>query len=465
MEYLIHLLLLINLHFNQTYKYVYTNSPKHIEININKLGQTAQFQEQYTKQIVNDIYEGTLLEKGRRKKTPLEVEIKPSFKISNKQLPADSNKKNTNISTHQGIVETTHITSSYFVFILKNLCQNGEKRDKFRNVLSRYLESDVSGIAEGFLLGGTTSLEKPLLRAVKVAGVSHILSASGSNVSLFLLINSPILWKYFGKNFTAFVGVASLIWYLQLAGCTPPLIRAVVGAVLTLTASLLFLQHSALRILVVTFLSIVFINSNYITNIGFQLSVAATLGIIVFTRSYPNKNREQIDVSMYYLNSHCYHSKLTTANFMYFLTTCEVIAKQLFSSCKSVLLTTLAAQLLTLPIILLYFGELSTIALVSNMLLLWLVPLVVTTSIITVALGAVSLHMLATLMGTLTTFFTRTFLVILQTIGQYDVLLIHLTAVQVKWTLFVYFVILLILFNRKKSRKNTSSFKNYYCQC
>ena len=453
------------MHFKYTYKYIHTTSPKGIEVNLIKLIEAGRFQEQYTKQITKVITEERWLDRGGGGKYPLKVEIKPNFKTSSTQQRLDSDKKNINVSTYHVFTESTHSVASYFVLMKNRMCQNGEKRGEFRTILFRYLDSDVSGIVEGFLLGGSANLEKPILQAVKVAGVSHILSASGSNVSLFLLIHSPVFWRFFGKHFTAFLGVVLLFWYLQIAGCTPPLVRAVVSAVLTLTAGMVFVQHSALRVLGVTFLGIVLINSNYISSIGFQLSVAATLGIILFTRSNPNINREHIDVSRYYFNSRCCHSRSITANAQLSFHICEVMTKRLIVSCKSVLVTTLAAQMLTLPIILLYFGELSTIALVSNVLLLWLVPLVVTTAIATVALGALSLHTFATLTGTLTTFFTRTFLVILQTIGQYDSLLIQLTSEQVKWTLFVYFVILLMLFNSKKSKKNTSRCKNYFCQC
>ncbi|MBP9781819.1 ComEC/Rec2 family competence protein, partial [Candidatus Woesebacteria bacterium] len=200
------------------------------------------------------------------------------------------------------------------------------------------LPPEEAGLAVGMLLGGTQDMTSSQIAAYRQAGLSHIVAASGYNVTLVAAWVAWLVSKLFGRKLAIPIIVVTIIGYAIMAGATAAVVRAAVMAVIT-SVGLIFGRESDIRwVLLVSVLLMLLFNPNYVSDIGFQLSVAATAGLVFFNP-------------------------------------------------RNVWWTTIAAQISTMPIILHYFGNLSLVAPLSNILVLWTVPPIMQISAVAAATG------------------------------------------------------------------------------
>ncbi|GEM_PF-1417708 len=352
-------------------------------------------------------------------------------KISNENTSIDRGKRNYIVWTQQYKQDLLHILTSPFLQHVKNMCDVEERRGFMRNLLSTYLTSQTTDLVEGLVFGGGKTLEKTFKNEVREVGLSHVLSASGANVSLVLLINSDYIRKKFGSFFTTIISCTAVVGYLTTAGCAPPLVRA------TITVFLALLGHSLWKrklsqgwLLFVTSAGMVCLSPQYLTNISFQLSVAASVGILCVAKFFPETSREYIDLSISTLKSNIYHSRSNTANFTRVPSGMRYLWKSLRQWISATLLTTLAIQFLTLPVVLFSFRELSILAVVSNVAIVWLIPLIVLTSLLMLACVALHFSPLAYLLGQITELFARSFVRTVEILGSVDNSVVKFTPTQ-----------------------------------
>lgn len=362
----------------------------------------------------------------------------------------DNCKKGVNGLVVQEKMGYAHNRVSSFINRVKNVCISGEKREEIGKRMQKYLSREVFPFVEGFLLGGSEKLSYEQKSEVKRAGVSHLLSASGSNVSLVLILNTPFLWKRFGRNFTGLLGVMSVAAYVSIAGCSAPLLRAAVGGSLLIMVTLMHRQASSLRILVLSCIILTIVSESFLTNIGFQLSAAATLGLCLFSKYNPKESREKVDLSMRIRDKIDWQLGKNTARARTTRHIIKQIANAIIGGCKNSLRTTLAAQAFTLPIILFHFHEMSAVVLVSNVALLWLMPYIITASVMLIIAATLNIHILAVVFGALTTILTHIFLKLVQLFGESTYSLLEFTQSQAYWIVFVYFVSTSIVLTAQK---------------
>jgi len=223
----------------------------------------------------------------------------------------------------------------------------------------------------GMVYGLQEKLPESLLSRIKITGMQHVVVASGFNVSLIAGLSLWLLTKlkrFYGLRF--WLLSTAIIIYSLISGLSPPLSRALVMAILSLAAKyLLFRQYKPLWGILVTFLFFVYINPWYLFNISFQLSMSATLGVLLV-------NPALSQVSSFFLAA-----SLNDLSKIFEIKSRGIVA-QLKGELSESFLVTLSAQAFTLPLILHHFGELSLISLFSNTFLLWLTPIITITGLI-----------------------------------------------------------------------------------
>lgn len=147
------------------------------------------------------------------------------------------------------------------------------------------------GLLAGFLIGDTTAVTRVDAEVMRRAGLSHFTAVSGSNVVLFLgllyLAAGPLS---LGPRRRAVVGLAGLPFYAAATGFEPSVLRASVMAGLVLVARLLGIAISPWRVLAFAVGGLAMLVPVLSTSVGFQLSVAATIGVLVGSR-WPAKSR------------------------------------------------------------------------------------------------------------------------------------------------------------------------------
>jgi len=266
-----------------------------------------------------------------------------------------------------------------------------DKKLKFCKILEQLLPEPEAGFICGVVFGGTASLPEEIQQNFRLTGLTHVLSASGYNVSvlaglvMILLAGVPGRWLKVGLALT-------VIWsYVLMTGAGPPVLRAAIMLTINLVGvKLLFRQYHLLWSLWITALLMLILAPWYVRSLSFWLSLTATAGIILFLPILEGSQgifwrweTSQVlpDLGEAGVNHQLLAQPATQAPI-------RLLFTRVWQTAKESLLVTLTAQLLTAPLILVTFGELSVISPVANTLLLWLTPLVTIGGLLLMLLGS-----------------------------------------------------------------------------
>lgn len=214
---------------------------------------------------------------------------------------------------------------------------------RFRAKLNQLLTSDLKGqeleVCKAFLWGDREGLSEEVLDAFSNTGTIHILAVSGLHVGiLFTLIIH--FFKLFGRwisKFQATLITIVIAWvYAYITGFSPSILRSVIVFSLIFFNEITQKKRNDLMLMSLSALMLLVYDSNYLFDLGFQLTYAALIGIYVF---YP-----------YFKNIYKVKNKLVD----YFY---------------SPMMLGFSAQLTTLPIILFNFHQFPNYFTITNILL------------------------------------------------------------------------------------------------
>lgn len=228
-------------------------------------------------------------------------------------------------------------------------------RSKFVQLYGKYLPEPHASLLSGIVLGFRAKMPESFYTDLRETGTLHVIAASGMNVTIVAGLMMAMLVKVITRRKAIVVTILGVVFYVFLAGASPPVVRAGIMGVIAYVAAYLGREKDGVIALVVTGLVMLLINPLYILDVGWQLSFAATGGIIWL---YPVVER-------YILKG---FDKLPLA-------------------LGSELGVTVAAQLATIPIIVYHFGTFSWISPVVNMLVAPVVPVLMVWGGIILVLG------------------------------------------------------------------------------
>ncbi len=157
----------------------------------------------------------------------------------------------------------------------KNMAQN----------ISYGLPAGSSALLRGIMLGEKTEISREIKDMFADTGVMHILAVSGLNVGMVAVIFFFLLTRFCRcqKKQASFILIFILLIFAQVTGAQASVNRAVVMAIVGLTAVILERDRDMLNSLCLAALLLLLYDPGNLFNVGFQLSFAATLGIILFT--------------------------------------------------------------------------------------------------------------------------------------------------------------------------------------
>lgn len=213
-------------------------------------------------------------------------------------------------------------------------------RHHFTNQVKTYLPTPESELALGYLLGLKSTLPKTLLLSLQTVGLTHIIVASGANLSILI----SFARKFFGKisRFTALIFSLSLtLLFIFAVGFTPSMVRAGIVAVLSLFAWYYGRVWRPINLLSLAASITLFINPMYLIDLGWLLSFGAFSGILICA---------PILVNYFYGPS------------------------QKLNLLRSALIETLSATLICLPILVYFSGSFSLLSLLANLCILPTIP-------------------------------------------------------------------------------------------
>ncbi len=212
-------------------------------------------------------------------------------------------------------------------------------RDQLTKIINNLLPEPHSSLMIGILLGVKQSSSQEFFKELQQSGTLHIVVASGMNISLLAGSVSGFLAPLLNRKKAIILSLIVIVLYCILAGLEPPIVRAgLMAGVLSLAVLLGREAQGLYTLVIVGFIMLVF-DPLLLFDVGFQLSFAATLGILVLGGFLKYK-----------------------------------FAK--FKFLASDLAETLSAQIFTLPILLITFGRFNPLSLLPNLLIIWLIPFV-----------------------------------------------------------------------------------------
>ena len=141
-----------------------------------------------------------------------------------------------------------------------------------------------AAVVQGMILGETDNIPSEVSRNFRDSGIFHTLAVSGFNVGLVTAAVFFILRLFgAGKRFAAKFGIGAVLFYCLVAGATPSVVRATIMSVVFLSAIALEREADGLNTLGLSAMMVLLLDPLDLFDIGFQLSYAATFGIIYFT--------------------------------------------------------------------------------------------------------------------------------------------------------------------------------------
>jgi len=263
----------------------------------------------------------------------------------------------------------------------------------------------------GIVLGMKNQIPLDFWQNLRKTGTLHLVVASGQNVSLVsgFLIQSLIY--FFNRKWAILIADLGIIFYVLMVGSEAPAVRAGLMAILAYSAQLFGKEAYSLNLLFFSALFILLFSPLLLFDIGFQLSFMATLGILII---YPLLKK-----------------------------------KQLFSLplLGPGLGVTVAAQIMTLPILLINFGQISWLSPLINALVIPTIPLTMILGIGMIFLGFFS-RVLSQLLAYFAWLFLHYFIKVVNFFGHLPFVSWELSKLSGWWAIGYYFLLLLILLRR-----------------
>ncbi|MCS6836074.1 MAG: ComEC/Rec2 family competence protein [Anaerolineae bacterium] len=225
-------------------------------------------------------------------------------------------------------------------------------RQDAQAIITRALPDPLAALLVGILLGNEQLIDPALDNAFARVGAAHIVAISGFNMMLVAGVAQRLLNQITGRaRLSALVAIAFVLLYTLLVGGSAAVWRAALMASLLIVAPLLgrktFLPASIALIVLLLSLE----NPLVLWDLGFQLSLAAILGIVVLA--------EPLSIGLRNLLRRIMPPRR---------------ANQVVAWLNEPIAVSLAAQALTAPLIALSFERLSLVSLPVNLLVLPVQP-------------------------------------------------------------------------------------------
>ncbi len=217
----------------------------------------------------------------------------------------------------------------------------------FTNVINSYLPEPEASLLNGIIFGVSLKTTKEFYQQLKIVGLLHLVVLSGMNITLLAAMISSVT-KYLSKVISTVITILTIILFVIFVGPQAPIIRAAFMGILTHVAIITGRKNFVLYALFLSLIFIIIFWPSWLKTISLQLSYGATFGIILFGQTRSN-------------------------NFIW----------------KNMQLT-LAAQIFTVPIIFIYFRQISLISPLANLLVSEMIAPLMVFGFLAALLGKIS---------------------------------------------------------------------------
>lgn len=155
-------------------------------------------------------------------------------------------------------------------------------RQRTEAALARTLPEPEASLAAGILVGQDSGMSPELRERFRRSGLAHLVAVSGSNVAIVtgaaFLVAVPLV----GRRAAVLPAALLAVGYSALVGGDPPSVRATIMAAVFLAGLVIGRPQAGLPALGLAAVAMTAAEPRLLTDVGFQLSCAATAALIAW---------------------------------------------------------------------------------------------------------------------------------------------------------------------------------------
>lgn len=242
-------------------------------------------------------------------------------------------------------------------------------------VINQFLPEPHAGLLAGIVFGTKAALSQDLKNALQTTGTLHIVALSGMNITILTGIFFSTFVLVLPRWISSILAIGVIAVFVWFVGPSPSVVRAAIMGCITLLTALTGYVAVALLTWGLACLSMLLFQPAWIGDLSFQLSALASLGMILF--------------GTYKIHWHTWR--------VLYSETAEMTYRPVYRLwiylrhvIQAELVTTLSAQVFTMPLILVSFGRISLISPLTNLLIGWTIPIITVLGLCMSAVGKVT---------------------------------------------------------------------------
>ena len=325
-----------------------------------------------------------------------------------------------------GSLEVTGRSDSAFLYFPKTLAKN------VRESVSLIFASDTAPLMTALLTGDTKLLYKDtvLYANMSEAGILHVVAVSGMNVAFLVGFVQLVIRR---KKLASLIAIP-LVWiFAPFSGATPSVVRAAFMITTVLLAPIFRRESDGLSSLTAILALLLLINPAACASVSLQLSFAAMLGMILVTPKI--------------YKPLCGNARAIKKSDGIIKKSANNVLRDVFAAFAA----TIGALVFTTPVAVFYFGYVSLIGILVNVLVFWAVSASFILGYISCLFGFVWLPA-GTALGALTSLLIRYIIILVKAAASFPFAAVYTRGNFFGYWLVVVYIIFMVtyLFRRKE---------------
>ncbi len=241
-------------------------------------------------------------------------------------------------------------------------------RERILETIDQIFTPETVDFAKALLIGERMGIDYETYTAFKISGISHIVAVSGLHVSILF----SLVYLFSGRKrlLLFLIGTPVLLLFAAITGFTPSITRACIMQFLVLLALLFDREYDPPTALAFAALVMLTVNPMVVLSISFQLSIGCMIGIFLFCRKIHDWLLDE--------------KRLGSAKG-------KGIIPRLKRWLVSSVSVSLSASIVTTPLVAYYFGTISLVGLLTNLLVVWVVSYIFYGIMISCAVSLISI--------------------------------------------------------------------------
>ena len=240
------------------------------------------------------------------------------------------------------------VTYAQLVLVRHQPSLIGQVRRTFAAGMTSALPEPLASFSLGLLLGKRTTIPDNVKEDLLMVGLTHIVAVSGYNLTILLNASKSLLAKH-SKRLNTLLALVLIAVFLTLTGAGASIVRAAIISVIGIAVAYYGRQIKPAPLILLAAAITAWVNPLYMwKDMGWYLSFLAFYGILVIAPITKNRMPDRWEHSLV----------------------------------AGVAIESISAEIITLPFVVHFFGQMSVAGLPANVLVVTLVPLAMLTGFI-----------------------------------------------------------------------------------